>query len=312
MILVTGGTGFVGQVLVRQLTGMGKSVRILIRPAKHSPRIPRGVPVEVAVANLHDPRSLRAALKDVDVIYHLAGVEARGTRADLLSIDIQGTQVLAGEAAQAGIQRIFYLSHLGADRASAYPVLKAKAIAEHHIRQSGVDYTILRSGIIYGLGDHYTTGLARLLHLLPGFFIIPGAGSTQIQPVWVEDIAACLAWAVENPATRNQIYAVGGPEHLSFRRTVELIQESLGTHRRLVSLGQPYMRGLTIFIEQAFPGFPVSIFWLDYLAVDRICALDTMPRVFGLMPARFSDHLGHLEHQTWNRNLIGALLRRRV
>ena len=73
MILVTGGTGFVGRALVRQLVANGLNVRTLIRPSARTPNLPRGVPVEVAVVGLNDERGLRAALRGVDVVYHLAG-----------------------------------------------------------------------------------------------------------------------------------------------------------------------------------------------------------------------------------------------
>src|SRR5512146_390907 len=158
MILVTGGTGFIGQVLIRHLVTQGRPVRSLIQPSRFSPHLPKGVPVEVAVCGLRDERGLRAAMKGVDTIYHLAGAERRGGRGDLLTVDIQGTQAISRAAADAGVKRLVYISHLGADRASAYPVLKAKAIAESHIRQSGVPFTIFRSAIAFGPGDEFSTG----------------------------------------------------------------------------------------------------------------------------------------------------------
>src|SRR4030065_2690859 len=173
MILVTGGTVFIGRVLVRHLTESGCLVRLLISPAKQSPDLPKGVPVEVAVCNLKDERGLRSAMLDVDVVYHLAGVEWHGAHASLLDVDIQGTQSVSRVAAEAGGERFISLSHLGADRASAYPVLKAKAIAEENIRRSGVDHTIIRSALVYGLNDHFTTGLARLPTPPPLFFLLP-------------------------------------------------------------------------------------------------------------------------------------------
>jgi uncharacterized protein YbjT (DUF2867 family) len=310
MILVTGGTGFIGRVLIRQLSAMGKQVRTLIRPSKKTPNLPRGVPIEVAVSSLKDERGLRAAMKGVDTVYHLAGIEGHGSRADLMDVDILGSQAVARAASEAGVDRIFFISHLGADRASAYPVLKAKAIAESYIRQSNVDFTIFRSAVVYGLNDHFTTGLGILLHALPGLFIIPGDGSTLIQPIWVEDLVTCMTWALDDSSTRNQVFSVGGPEYIPFRKVLEDVMASIGAQRWLTNMGPAYLRSLTVFLEQIFPAFPVSVFWLDYLASDRTCSLDTVPRLLGLMPARFAQSIDYLKSQTWQRSMWKMLLRR--
>jgi uncharacterized protein YbjT (DUF2867 family) len=294
MILVTGGTGFIGRVLIRRLVSLGKPVRTLLRPSQASPNLPHGIPVEVAVCSLKDERGMRAALKGVDIIYHLAGTERQGSRADLTGVDIEGTQVLTQVAAEAGVQRLFFLSHLGADRLSAYPVLKAKAIAETYIMHSGIDFTIFRSAIINGPNDQFTTSLAQILKISPIFFLMPGKGNVLLQPLWVEDLVACLIYALEDPRTVNQIFSVGGSEYLSFVQVIETIEAVMGMKRILVPLAPSYLRALSLFIEQTFPGFPVSIFWIDYLATDRTCPLDTLPRIFGLMPARFSQQLQYL------------------
>lgn len=310
MILVTGGTGFVGRALVRGLVENGHSVRLLLRPSRHSPNLPRGIPVEVAVSSLSDQRGLRAAMVGVDTIYHLAGVERRGAYANLAKVDIQGTRSITIAAQDAGVNRLFYISHLGADRASAYPVMKAKAIAEEFIRRSGLDFTILRSAIVYGPGDGFTTGLARILSAIPGFFLIPGGGKTLLQPLWVEDLVTCLIWAREDESTRNQVYEVGGPEYFSLNQIVELIMSSIGVHRRLVPIRPPYLRALTVFLEASFPNIPVSVYWLDYLATNRTCALDTIPRVFNLMPARFSHRIEYLRGKDWRKLMWSTLFQR--
>jgi uncharacterized protein YbjT (DUF2867 family) len=187
MILLTGGTGFIGRALARHLVETGHEVRILLRPSLRTPKLPIGVPMEVAVSGLGDVRGLRAALRGVDTIYHLAGGEAEGGRANLQAVDIDGTRNLTEAAADAHIERIFYLSHLGADRASGFPVLKAKGIAEEYIRKSGVPHTILRGSILFGPGDSFTTGLAMLLAAAPGFLPLPSKGETLIQPlrIWL-------------------------------------------------------------------------------------------------------------------------------
>jgi NADH dehydrogenase len=307
VILVTGGTGFIGQALIRHLVEAGYPVRTLIRPSRISPNLPKGVAVEVAVCSLSDERGLHAAMVGVDTVYHLAGGEWKGTRASLMDIDIRGTQTVAQAAAEAGVERFFSVSHLGADRASAYPVFKAKAIAEEHIRRSGVDYTILRSAIVYGPRDGFTTGLARLLHSLPFIFLVPGDGTNLLQPLWVEDLVTCLVWALEDERTRNQVIDVGGPEQLSFRQITQLVMRATGVQRRLVVLRPPYLRALTILLEHMLPGLPVSVYWLDYLAANHTCALDSLPRTFNLMPARISQRLAYLQGRSWRVSLLQTL-----
>ena len=311
MILVTGGTGFIGRALIRHLIDNGYQVRTLIRPSKESPRLPKGVPVEVAVAGINDTRGLRAAMVGVDTVYHLAGVERRGVRADLLENDIQGTRAVVSTAVEAGVDRFFTISHLGADRSSAYPVLKAKAIAEEHIRRSGIDYTILRTALVFGPGDGFTTGLAQLLHGSPFLFWLPQGGETLIQPLWIEDLVTCLTWALDDDATRKQVYDIGGPEFLSLRQVVEIVMKTIGVNRMLVSAHPVFLRTLTVILEATLPNSPVSVYWLDYLATNRTCSLDTVPRVFNLIPARFNQRLAYLEGVRWGRELRRSVFRRR-
>lgn len=311
MILVTGATGFIGRALVRHLTEAGLQVRVLIRPSMQSPALTRSVPVEVAVSSLTDERSLRSAMVGVKTIYHLAGAEWQGPRASLMDVDIQGTQAVCQAAAAQKVERIFYVSHLGADRASAFPAFKAKGIAEEHIRRSKIDYTILRSAIVYGKGDHFTSGLAYILTNVPFAFFVPEDGRTQLQPLWVEDLATCLTWSLDNPNVINQTISIGGPEYLSFNQVLDQTMEKLGLQRARIHISPPFLRAITVTLDSIFPGLPISAYWLDYLAVNRTCALDTTMRTFNLIPGRFSQHLDHLRGQKWSMS-IRRLLRRRT
>ena len=310
-ILVTGGTGFIGQALVRHLADAGHRVRLLLRASSQSPKLPRSVPVEVTVSGLDDERGLRAAMVGVDTVYHLAGTEWRGAYASLVDIDIQGTQNVVTAAIDARVKRFFFVSHLGADRASAYPVLKAKAIAEEFIRRSGIGYTIMRTAIVFGRNDGFTTGLAQLLSTLPRIFLVPGDGESLLQPLWVEDLATCLTWALDDERTLNQMYEIGGPEYLTFNQVIMMISEVLGIQRTIIHMRQPYLRAMTVFLENLLPSTPVSVYWLDYLATNRAGALDAIPRLFNLMPSRMSQRLAYLEDQNWRRDVLRSFFSRR-
>ena len=304
MILVTGATGFIGRSLVRQLTANGHEVRVLLRPSPRSPRLPKGVPVEVAVVSLNDESGVRAAMRGVDHIYHLASAASQGLQGNLLTTDIEGTRMLANVAAGANIKRMIYMSHLGADRASAFPIHKSKGIAEEHIRKSGVPYTIIRSSIVFGPDDGFTTALSDIIRNSPGIVPIPGDGRTLMQPLWLEDLVTCLIWTLENPDTLNQTYEIGGGEYFTLRQVLETLMTVTNTRRMLVPLPPPYMRALVVLLDSIIRQFGVSTYWLDYVAVNRTCPVDNLPRTFGLMPARFGYRLQYLERQPWYASLV--------
>jgi NADH dehydrogenase len=303
MILVTGGPGFVGQRLIRRLVEEGAQVRALIRPSRRTPQLPAGVAVQAAISSLGDERGLRAALVGVDTVFHLAGVDWLDAHDDLRTITIDGTRTLLETAQDAGVKRLIFLSHLDADRAAAYPVLKAKGIAEEFIRQSPIPYTILRSALAFGPGDHFTVPLAQLIAFSPRVFPLPSDGAMQLQPLWVEDLVSCLVGCLDDEETIGRTLEIGGPEHLSFRQVMDQVMQMAGLERQLLPLRPSYLRVLVSTLHTAMPRLPASNYWLDYLAADRICELDSVPHIFQLLPARFSQHLEYLQNVDWRAAL---------
>jgi NADH dehydrogenase len=311
MILITGGTGFVGNVLIRQLSNLGYPIRLLIRPSKTSPNFPSGIPLEVAITSFSDSKGLRAAMKGVDIIYHLASAESLGRKAQLTQVDINGTEMLVEAAKEAKIGHFYYLSHLGADGASAYPLLKAKGMAEQIIKKAGIPYTIFRSAVAYGYGDHFTNGLAFLLKISPFLVPLPDEGSTLLQPIWVEDLVTVMTWAIEIQQLRNETIEIGGPDYLSFKDICKLIIKTLGVKRRFISVPPVSLNVLTELLEILTPNFPTSVFWMDYLATNRTTSLDILPSMFNLIPAPMNQRLGHLEGKSFRKNWWKFILKRK-
>lgn len=307
MILVTGATGFIGRALVRHLSETGQEVRVLLRPSPSTPRLPKGVPVEVAVVSLNDERGVRAALRGVHQVFHLASAAGYGRRGNLFATDIEGTRNLTTAAKDAGVQRLVYLSHVGADRASAFPIHKAKGIAEEFIRKSGLPHTIIRATTVFGAEDRFTHNIAATLRSVPFFFPLPGGGKILLQPLWVEDLVTALTWAMQNPDMLNETYEIGGGEYFTFRQIVETVMSVTHAQRVLVPLSMPTMRALFVTLDPLIPNAYISTYWLDYIAVNRTCPVDNLPRAFGLMPARFAHRLDYLARKPFLQRLQESL-----
>ena len=295
MILVSGGTGFIGRNLVSALVESGQQVRILLRPSAVSPNIPRGISVEVAVSSFSDFRGLRAAMKGVDIVFHLASAERYGSKGNLNDVDIEGSKALIQAAAELGVDRFYMLSHLNANRSSAYPVLKAKAIAEKWLIDSGVPYTIFRTDAIFGKGDQFTEPIKQLLKIAPLIYLVPGGNESLLQPLWIDDLITTLVLSLSDTHTINQIYSIGGIEILPYREIVKAIQQKIGTHKLILPFPLGYLRRLTLWVDQLNKNFPISTYWLDTLAENRTATVDLLPREFGVMPARFTQMLDYLK-----------------
>lgn len=299
MILLTGGTGFLGRVVLERLLDASESVRLLLHPNRSSPAVPSGKPIEVALSTLTDARGVRAAMMGVDKVVHLATGESSSIEQDLWTVDVDGTRNLLKAASDADVSQLIFLSHLGSNSSSAFPILRTKGMAEDLIRKSSLPYAILRSAPAYGFHDRFTTSLAMLIAITPIIFPIPGDGSAAIQPIWVEDLAACVHALLDQGASQGQEYEVGGPEVLTIAQIIELVMQKIGKRRIMVSTRQPYLRLLLSLSNRLLRKPLLAAHWIDYLASSRTAGLDTLPRIFGLQPARMQDRTAYLADRNW-------------
>lgn len=310
MILVVGGTSFLGRSLLTQLVDYSYPLRILLEPASESPALPAGLSFEAALSSLQDERGVRAAMVGIDTVLHLGGARLGIEPGDPSDVQGRGAEVLVAMAREAGVTRIVYVSQLGADQASAYPLLQANARVEEAIQKSGLDYTILRSSVLYGAGDTFTSGLAQIIAASPLFFFLPGDGKATLQPLWVEDLATCVLWSLDIEETIGNIYSVGGPEYFTLEEATQIIMREAAMLRIIVKTRPPYLRFGARILQTLLPRSPVNTHWLDYLAVSRTTDLNTLPRVFGLAPSRMEDRLTYLRNQNWGWVFLRNQLRR--
>ena len=294
MILVTGGTGFIGSRVVEQLIQSREEIRILLRPQRKTPNLPRKMALDIAVSSMEDERGLRAALRNVDTVFHFATAEHQGQDADLESVDVRGTQSLLNAAKEAEVKRILFLGRVGADKSSSYPVLRAKALAEDEVRKSGIPFCILKLTDVFGANDHFTLEIASAIRHAPLVLPYPGGGKAIVQPLWIEDLLSVMMLIQEIKRFNNGVYEIGGGEFFEFTRIARTVMQLINKKKLLFQVSPAYLRIINLWFKSYKGSFPLSTRWLDLLAIDRTCPLDSLPRNFSILPGRFQSHLEYL------------------
>ncbi len=310
MILTTGATSFVGRAVVRRMADEQYQVRCLLRPSRHEQQLPPGVPFSTVSASMSDLPALRTAMQDVTAIVHLTGEEDLDHGGTLQS-HVEDTVNLITAAQETGVRRFVYLSRLGADRASAYPLFRARGEVESAIHASGLDYTILRSPIIYGPEDTSTNMLVMLAQAIPFVLPVPETGQSRFQPIWVLDLAACVLAALDRDDLIGQTVPLGGPEHFTFEQMVTEVLAAAGIRKRLVHVRMSLTQWAVMLADTLLPRNPVPFWWLDLLTVGSATDLVTVPRHFDFEPWRLAECLDYLRRKRpWRRDLLRFILGR--
>ncbi len=293
MILVTGATGLVGRHLVPQLTGAGWPVRVMV-PRRSIARVRRfgwQGKIEIAEGDLNDSEDLHRAMQDVHTVYHLASAQWWGKRRDLERIDVQGTRNVIAAARSARIGRILYLSQLGAEPASAYTLLRVKGQVETQVRHSGIPFTILRCGVLFGPEDRFVNAIAMLLRTNPIFFIQPGTGDSLLHPLYVLDLVKALEKSMEQIDLVDMTIEIGGAEYMTYHEMIRTVMRVSGAKRLIVRLPPHTLRSVTSLMNRVVPRWPMTPQWFDILASNRTAKLGNLYDYCGVRPVRFEDTL---------------------
>jgi uncharacterized protein YbjT (DUF2867 family) len=229
VLLLTGATGLVGSHLLARLVAAGRPVRCLVRDPRRLGA--DRVRVQIALGDLADPPSFRNALRGVDTVVHLAAAIRDQPRGSIEELNAVATWRMVQAARRAGVQRFVFFSAQSASAHDRTRFMRAKALAERAVAESGVPHTIFAPSIVYAPGDVFLTLLERLA-LLP---VVPisGSGRALFQPIWAQDVADCVMAALERPEGAAR-YELSGPETLSYDAIVELVLRAVGRPRPLV------------------------------------------------------------------------------
>lgn len=317
---MTGGAGFVGRHLVTQLLQAGLPVRVLLPPRviAYYSRRGRSFPwsdagkADVVEGSIFSGETLFKAMQGVHTVFHLASAQWWGNRQDLEEIDLVGTRQVVAAARTARAGRLIMLSHLGAEPSSAYPLLRVKGQSEEIVRNGGVAYTIMRTGLIFGEDDHFVNNLAMLLRANPLVFFQPGQGENILQPLYINDLLLALENSLETVELVDETIEIGGGEYLTFNELLRTVMRVSGAQRMVVSVPPYIQRLLNSLANAVFPRWPITQQWFDLFASNRAAQLGNLYHYTEVHPVRFEDTLlTYMPQRRYGLELLRYVFRRR-
>ncbi len=289
MILVTGGTGFVGTHLIRRLRSDDIPVRAVVRDPDKAPLL-REMGVDIVKGDLADKSSLEKAATGVERVVHLVGIIQETAKATFSGIHVEGTRNLLEASKKAGVRHFFYQSALGTRPGAKSRYHKTKWEAEELVRASGIAFTILRPSLIYGPGDQFTIRLSEMIRVSPVLPVI-GTGKSRTQPISIDDVVACIRKIMTSDSFLNEMYEVGGPEQLTYEEVTQAIANALGVRRPIVHMPFFFVKAAAHMLESLLPSPPVTTDQLIMLQEDNVCSMHDIRDAFGIEPVKFREGL---------------------
>jgi uncharacterized protein YbjT (DUF2867 family) len=291
-IAITGGLGFIGGRLAEALAAAGHEVVVVTRPRGKRRLAPLPPRTTVAAVGLEDEAELARAFAGCDAVAHCAGINRELGAQTYEKVHVLGTMNVVNAARRAGARKIVFTSFLRArpDCGSGYH--ESKWAAEEIIRGSGLDYTIVKPGVIYGKGDHMLDHLSHAFYTFPIFALV-GMRDQLVRPMAVEDVVRVLRAAlVEGRMTRETV-AVVGPEEMTLREAVGRVAKVLDKRPLMMRLPLFFHYAMGWMLERAMRTPLVSVAQVRILSEGIVTPLPAC----GWVPEDLRPRLAFTEEQ---------------
>ena len=286
-IAITGGTGFVGGHLARHLVANGHEVVLIARGNDRRDESIFSLPnAKFFSADLGSADELARAFSACGGVAHCAGINREIGKQTYAQVHGEGTRRLVEAAGRAGVGKIALLSFLRARPNCSSAYHESKWAAEEIVRSSGLDYTVIKPGVIYGRGDHMLDHISHALYSFPVFALI-GRKDTVMRPLAIEDLVRILEASLIESRLSRQTVAVTGPEEITGGEAVRRIARVLGKRPLIIPMPLPFHSGLAWTAERLMKIPLLSLAQLRILSegiVEALPVCDSLPA--DLLPKR--------------------------
>ena len=251
-VTVFGGSGFLGRQIVKCLAAEGTNVRVAVRHPERASLLKgfaRDGQIELVRADVWDESTVARAVRNSTSVINTVGHYIEKSGATFDAVHGQGALHVARQARQAAVERLIHISGLGADPTSDSPYVRARGIGEVLAKEAFDGVTILRPSVIFGPDDSFfntLAGMARRTPVLPLF----GMGRTNLQPVFVGDVAEACVRVLADPSTQGKAYELGGPRVYTYKALLQLVLKQVD--RRRILLPVPFFLWDTLAALMAF------------------------------------------------------------
>lgn len=248
-VAITGGTGFVGRHLAKTLVARGHEVILIARGFDRRDPATCEIPkTRFFAADLSCVDELARAFAACGAVAHCAGINREIGKQTYQRIHVEGTRNVVEAAGRAGVGKVALLSFLRARPNCGSGYHESKWAAEEVVRNSGLDYTIFKAGVICGRGDHLLDHLSHALHTFPVFALV-GFADKPVRPLAVEDLARVLVAALTEGRLSRKTVAIMGPEQMPLSEAVRRVGRVVGKHPLYFRLPVAAHRALAFLFE---------------------------------------------------------------
>ena len=288
MILVVGGTGFVGTKVVHALRAAELPVRVLARRPEKQDQL-RSWGCEVVQGDMTDAESLKRAVEGSTTVVHLVALPPFADANAIERVMVQGTRDLVEASKRAGVERLVLQSALGTEEGRGIaPYYDAKWEEEQAVKYSDIEHVIFRPSFIFGRDGGLLVQQIKVVRFSP---IVPVLSRHRMQPVWVEDVASLFAAAVAAPEAPNRTFDVGGPDRLTWAELHEQIRRTLGK-RRVTFQMPPGLLRAGAAVGQLLPPFRgarAAVEMLDF--GDNVGDIGPVVEAYGIRPIGIKEQI---------------------